>query len=65
MKKHGTPHQKPHLDIETLAQQQSVKPNRRPEDMYRHSVRDEDLDEWLRDLEALRHDNLPSRAPRS
>lgn len=47
----------PPISLEDLARQQGVRPARNREDLYRHSVRDdEDLDEWLKALQLLRRD---------
>jgi hypothetical protein len=45
------------INLEILARQQGARPARNREDLYRHSVRDdENLDEWLTALQLLRHD---------
>jgi len=64
MKKPGMRPSGSRHDFEALARQQGVQPSRSQEDLYRHSVRDdEDLDEWLRYLDASRRDAPVRRAP--
>jgi len=46
------------ISFEMLARQQGARPARSREDLYRHSVRDdENLDEWLKALQLLRRDS--------
>ena len=48
--------------IEKLAREQRVKPIHKRQDLYRHSVHDnETLDAWLKHLESLRLDGASGR----